>query len=62
LIQDIVGVEGELKWDSSKPDGTPRKLMDVSRLHNMGWTHTIELREGITQVYEAFKKYEGAKV
>ena len=62
LIKDIVGFEGELKWDSSKPDGTPRKLMDVSRLHNMGWKHTIELREGITQVYEAFKKYEGAKV
>jgi GDP-L-fucose synthase len=61
LIKDIVGFEGELKWDSSKPDGTPRKLMDVSRLHNMGWTHSIELREGITQVYEAFKKYEGAK-
>jgi GDP-L-fucose synthase len=62
LIKNIVGFDGELKWDSSKPDGTPRKLMDVSRLHNMGWTHTIELREGITQVYEAFKKYEGAKV
>jgi len=42
--------------------GTAHKLMDVSRLHNMGWKHSIELREGITQVYEAFKKYEGAKV
>ncbi len=42
--------------------GRPCKLMDVSRLHNMGWKHTIELREGITEVYEAFKKYEGAKV
>ncbi|MBK9420594.1 MAG: GDP-L-fucose synthase [Flavobacteriales bacterium] len=62
LIQDIVGFEGELKWDTTKPDGTPRKLMDVSRLHNMGWKHKIELREGITEVYEAFKKYEGAKV
>ncbi len=62
LIQDIVGFEGELNWDTSKPDGTPRKLMDVSRLHNMGWKHKIELREGITEVYEAFKKYEGAKV
>ncbi len=40
LIKDIVGFEGELKWNSSKPDGTPRKLMDVSRLHNMGWKHT----------------------
>ncbi|MEO8733720.1 MAG: GDP-L-fucose synthase, partial [Flavobacteriales bacterium] len=50
LIQDIVGFEGELKWDSSKPDGTPRKLMDVSRLHSMGWKHKTELREGITEV------------
>ena len=62
MIQDIVGFKGELKWDSSKPDGTPRKVMDISRLHNMGWKHKIELREGITEVYEAFKKYEGAKV
>ncbi len=62
IIQEIVGFKGELKWDSSKPDGTPRKLMDVSRLHQMGWKHKIELRDGIAQVYEAFKKYEGAKV
>ena len=62
LIQDIVGFKGELQWDTTKPDGTPRKLMDVSRLHNFGWKHKIELREGITEVYEAFKKYEGAKV
>ena len=62
LIQDIVGFKGDLQWDTTKPDGTPRKLMDVSRLHTMGWKHKIELREGITEVYEAFKKYEGAKV
>lgn len=62
LIQEIVGFQGELQWDRSKPDGTPRKLMDVSRLHDLGWKHRIELRDGITQVYEAFKQYEGAKV
>ncbi len=62
MIQEIVGFEGELKWDTSKPDGTPRKLMDVGRLHSLGWKHKIGLRDGITQVYEAYKKYEGAKV
>ncbi len=62
MIKEIVGFEGELKWDSSKPDGTPRKLMDVSRLHGLGWKHSIDLRDGITQVYELFKKYEGAKM
>lgn len=62
MIKEIVGFEGELKWDSSKPDGTPRKVMDISRLHGMGWRHKIELRDGITQVYELFKKYEGAKM
>lgn len=51
LIKDIVGFEGELKWDATKPDGTPRKLMDVSKLHNLGWKHKIGLREGITKVY-----------
>lgn len=62
LIQEITGFQGQLQWDRTKPDGTPRKLMDVSRLHALGWKHKIDLREGITQVYEAFKKYEGAKV
>lgn len=51
LIKDVVGFDGELVFDSSKPDGTPRKLMDVSKLHGLGWSHKIELREGITQVY-----------
>ena len=62
MIQEIVGFTGRLEWNTSKPDGTPRKLMDVSRLHGMGWKHKIELRDGIAQVYEAFRKYEGAKV
>jgi GDP-L-fucose synthase len=51
MIKDITEYQGELKFNSSKPDGTPRKLMDVSRLHNLGWSHKIGLREGIEQVY-----------
>ncbi len=61
MIKDIVGYNGELKWNTEKPDGTPRKLMDVSRLHNMGWKHRIGLREGITSVYAEFAKSELAK-
>ena len=62
MIKDIVGYTGEIKHDLSKPDGTPRKLMDVSYLHSLGWKHKIELPEGIRQVYEDFKKKEGVKV
>ncbi len=61
MIKDIVGYTGELKWNTEKPDGTPRKLMDVSRLHNMGWKHRIGLREGISSVYAEFAKSEMAK-
>jgi GDP-L-fucose synthase len=62
LIKDIVGYAGEIVHDLTKPDGTPRKLMDVSYLHSLGWKHKIELPEGIKQVYEDFKKKEGIKV
>ena len=61
LIKDIVGYKGEIVHDLSKPDGTPRKLMNVSYLHSLGWKHKIELPEGIKQVYEDFKKKEGVK-
>jgi len=58
LIKEIIGFEGELIFDSSKPDGTPRKLMDVSKLHNKGWKHKINLKEGIALAYQDFlKKY-----
>jgi GDP-L-fucose synthase len=50
-IRGIVGYEGRLAFDTSKPDGTPRKLLDVSRLHGLGWRHRIDLREGIAGVY-----------
>ena len=61
LIKNIVGFRGEITHDLSKPDGTPRKLMDVSYLHSLGWKHNIELPEGIKQVYEDFKNKEGVK-
>ena len=53
-IQKIIGHQGEIIWDSSKPDGTPRKLLDVSKMKQMGWTYTIELDEGIAKTYEWF--------
>lgn len=62
LIRDIVGYKGEIKHDLSKPDGTPRKLMDVSYIHSLGWKHSIELPKGIKQVYEDFRNKEGVKV
>jgi GDP-L-fucose synthase len=62
LIKKIVGYAGEIKQDLSKPDGTPRKLLDVNYLHSLGWKHKIELEDGIKAVYEDFKKKEGVKV
>lgn len=61
LIRKIVGYTGEIKHDLTKPDGTPRKLMDVSYLHGLGWKHKINLEEGIKLVYEDFRKKEGVK-
>lgn len=58
LIKKIVGFEGDLAFDTSQPDGTPRKLLDVSKLHARGWKHEIELEDGIRLVYEDFlEKY-----
>jgi GDP-L-fucose synthase len=54
LICDIVGFDGELAWDTTKPDGTPRKLLDVTKLRGLGWKPSIPLRQGITQTYEWF--------
>jgi GDP-L-fucose synthase len=56
LIREVVGYEGEIVYDTSKPDGTPRKLLDVSKLHNLGWRASIPLREGIEQTYSWFQK------
>jgi GDP-L-fucose synthase len=55
IIKDIVGFNGELVFNSDKPDGTPRKLTDVSRLHGLGWRHTVDLREGIVRSYLWFR-------
>jgi len=55
LICDIVGFDGELAWDSTKPDGTPRKLLDVTKLHKFGWRATIPFREGIARTYDWFR-------
>ena len=51
MIRDIVGFRGELRFDASRPDGTPRKLMDVSRLSAMGWNASIGLEDGLRRVY-----------
>jgi len=52
LIKDIVGYQGEIVWNTDKPDGTPRKLLDVSLIHSLGWHHKIHLEDGIQAVYE----------
>ncbi|PRY54513.1 GDP-L-fucose synthase [Arcticibacter pallidicorallinus] len=54
LVKETVGYQGAISFDTSKPDGTPRKLMDVSKLHGYGWKHTIELPEGIKLAYQDF--------
>ena len=58
LIQKTVGHQGEIIWDSSKPDGTPRKLMDVSKMKNKGWSAKISLEEGIATTYQWFLEHE----
>lgn len=58
MVKDVVGFEGELRWNTEKPDGTPRKLMDVSRLHAMGYKHKIDLQEGLEKTYQDFLKNE----
>jgi GDP-L-fucose synthase len=53
-VKQIVGFEGSIQWDATRPDGTPRKLMDVSKLHSLGWKHKIELKDGIALAYQDF--------
>jgi len=55
LICDVVGFDGELAWDATKPDGMPRKLLDVTKLNNLGWHTTIPLRDGIARTYDWFR-------
>ena len=54
LVKEIVGFDGEVIWDSSKPDGTPRKLMDVSRITGLGWKARISLADGIADTYSQY--------
>ena len=56
LIKNTIGFNGEIKFDPTKPDGTPRKLTDPSKLHALGWKHNIELEDGIGMVYEHYRK------
>lgn len=67
LVSSIVGFEGEIVWDTEKPDGTPRKLLDVSRVERLGWSASIGLREGIRSVYEWYlnqgaERWEGERI
>jgi len=57
-IKKTVGYRGNIIWNTSKPDGTPRKLMNVNKIHDLGWKHKIELEEGIASVYKDFLKLE----
>jgi GDP-L-fucose synthase len=56
-VAGVVGYEGVLEWDVSKPDGTPRKLLDVSRIHSLGWKARIGLREGIGSTYDWYRTH-----
>jgi GDP-L-fucose synthase len=60
-IMEVIGFKGELVFDASKPDGTPRKLLDVSRMAALGWRYRTELREGIALAYEDFLRTDTAR-
>ncbi|MCP5152951.1 MAG: GDP-L-fucose synthase [Ectothiorhodospiraceae bacterium] len=61
LIRDVVGHRGPVEWDPSRPDGTPRKLLDVTRIRALGWSPRVSLREGIERCYEAFLASDWAR-
>jgi GDP-L-fucose synthase len=54
MIRDVIGFAGQIIYDSSKPDGTPRKLLDVSKIHELGWSHKTDLKRGIELTYKHF--------
>jgi len=62
LVREVVGFEGELVFDTTKPDGTPRKLLDISRIKQLGWVPRIDLRDGLTSVYQEFAAKQSATV
>jgi len=55
MIREVTGFKGEIKFDTSKPDGTPRKLMDSSRLRSMGWKHQVHLLQGLKKAYQSYQ-------
>ena len=57
LVREVVGFEGELVWDTSKPDGTPRKLLDVTRLTDLGWKPQVRLEDGVRSTYAWFQEH-----
>jgi GDP-L-fucose synthase len=59
LVAEAVGYEGETEWDASKPDGTPQKLLDVSKLRDIGWESRIGLREGLASTVEWYREHVG---
>jgi GDP-L-fucose synthase len=56
MVRETVDFQGEIKWDTSQPDGTPRKLLDVNRIRALGWESRIDLKEGIRDVYRWFSE------
>ena len=56
LVKSTIDYRGEIRWDASKPDGTMRKLTDVSRLHALGWHHTIEIEDGVRTLYHWYQQ------
>ena len=62
IVKEVVGYQGEIIWDTSKPDGTPRKLLDVSKLHSLGWKHSIEIADGVRSTYEWYKNNTNKKL
>ena len=55
LVRKAVGFEGEIEFDSTKPDGIPRKLISVDKLHSLGWTHKFEIEDGVKKLYEWYQ-------
>ncbi len=58
LVSEVVGYQGEIRYDTGKPDGAPRKLLDISRIRELGWTPEVSLRDGVTRAYEDFRSEE----
>ena len=56
IVVKIVGFEGKVVFDATKPDGTPRKLIDVEKLHSLGWTHHVEIEEGVRKLFNWYMK------